>query len=110
MAGRVWLRTGKEGNLELIDKSGGHGGTAPRFKEWHCAFAGQAEGPFGEDQLRKMAQSGKFTDQTLVWNSEPGNAEKGWVMARDTELAVLFMESIPLSPAFPAIPELSPQI
>ncbi|MDR1019224.1 MAG: RDD family protein [Synergistaceae bacterium] len=95
----------------MIDKSGGYGSiTAPSFKEWHCAFAGQAEGPYGEDQLRKMAQSGKLTDQTLVWNPEPGNAERGWVMARDTELAALFIQNIPLSPAFPSIPELSPQV
>ncbi|MDR0647901.1 MAG: RDD family protein [Synergistaceae bacterium] len=97
----------------MIEKSG-HGGIGPRFKEWHCAFAGQAEGPYGEDQLRKMVQSGKLTEQTLVWNPEPGNAERGWVMARDTELATLFtqgiLQGIPLSSDFPGIPDLSPQI
>jgi uncharacterized RDD family membrane protein YckC len=57
-----------------------------------------------------MVQDGKLTQETLVWNSEPGNAEKGWVIARDTELAALFIQNTPLSPAFPAIPELSPQV
>lgn len=92
-------------------------GAAPRIGEWHCAFMGQVEGPFGEDQLRKMIESGKLTDQTLVWNSSPENAARGWVKASDTEIASLFKKSIPLSaeflplsPAFPAWNEPSSQV
>jgi uncharacterized RDD family membrane protein YckC len=71
---------------------------------------GQIEGPFGEDQLRKMIQSGKLTAQTLVWNSAPKNAERGWIKASDSDIAPLFSENIPLSPAFPAWREPSLQV
>jgi uncharacterized RDD family membrane protein YckC len=71
---------------------------------------GQAEGPYGEEQLRGMIQSGKLTAQTLVWNSEPGNAERGWVKACDTDLAPLFMGNTPISPDFLAWKEPSLQL
>jgi uncharacterized RDD family membrane protein YckC len=82
----------------MIAEVSGIGGAGSRIKDWHCAFMGQVEGPYGEEQLRSMIQSGKLTAQTFVWNSSPGNAEKGWVQACDTELASLFMENISLSP------------
>jgi uncharacterized RDD family membrane protein YckC len=87
----------------MIAEVSGTSGAGSRIKEWHCAFMGQVEGPYGEEQLRSMIRSGRLTDQTFVWNSEPGNAEKGWVKACDTELASLFMENISLSPVFPAL-------
>jgi uncharacterized RDD family membrane protein YckC len=72
------------------------------MKEWHCEFMGQIEGPFSEDKLREMIQKGTLNRETLVWNSAPENAEKGWVKAAETEISSLFQDTIPLRPDFPA--------
>jgi uncharacterized RDD family membrane protein YckC len=63
---------------------------------------GQIDGPFSEDKLREMIQKGTLTLETLVWNSAPGNAEKGWVKAAETEIWSLFQDTIPPRPDFQA--------
>ncbi|MDR3322528.1 MAG: RDD family protein [Synergistaceae bacterium] len=62
------------------------------MEEWHCALYGQIQGPFPEERLREMIKSGELGADTLVWSSAPGNADRGWVKAADTEIAALLTE------------------
>jgi hypothetical protein len=56
------------------------------MKDWHYVIQGQVEGPIPENDLIKMIQSGELSTDTLVWNGDPGNAERGWVKITETEL------------------------
>ncbi|MDR3355321.1 MAG: RDD family protein, partial [Synergistaceae bacterium] len=60
------------------------------MKEWYCGIDGRTEGPFSEEKLRELAARGVLTGDTLVWNGDPGNAERGWVRAAETEVAAIF--------------------
>lgn len=54
---------------------------------WHVARDGKADGPFGRGHLGRLAATGEFTRDTLVWT--PG--QDGWLPADDVpELAQLF--------------------
>jgi hypothetical protein len=70
------------------------------MKEWHYVLHGQIYGPLPEEGLREAISRGDITPETLVWNGDPGNAERGWVRADDTEVAALLNKPItPLPPA-----------
>jgi hypothetical protein len=62
----------------------------PQMKKWYYAIEGQSFGPFLESELSGLARDGALTPHTLVWNNEPGDADRGWVQASDTELNILF--------------------
>jgi uncharacterized RDD family membrane protein YckC len=74
------------------------------MKEWYCALDGQAKGPFREADLRDLVRRGMISADTLVWNGDPGNVERGWIKASETEVAELlkpaydFTREIPISP------------
>ncbi|MEM7545653.1 MAG: SPFH domain-containing protein [Pseudomonadota bacterium] len=70
----------------------------PPERLWHVAENGQTTGPFGRGDLGRMAESGGFTRETLVWS--PGYA--GWTAAGEvTELAQLFTIAPPPPPPPP---------
>lgn len=64
----------------------------PAADSYHIAENGQQRGPFVLDDLKKQAQSGQFTEESLVW--KPGMS--GWQKASEVEeLASLFTRSAP---------------
>lgn len=69
----------------------------PGAKRWHVAKNGVTTGPFGEDELPRMAASGEIDADSYFWT--PGGPD--WRRGRDvTELASLF--SAPPPPPPPA--------
>jgi hypothetical protein len=78
------------------------------MSEWYCAVNGLTYGPFTETLLQDMAKEGRLTFDTLVWNGDPENAERGWQRALDTELAALLHQlppPPPIAPPFPPAPK-----
>ncbi len=68
----------------------------PMGKQWHLADNGTTLGPFGEGDLRRMANEGRLTPATMVWSQ----GQDGWKAASDTELAAL-LASLPPPPPKP---------
>jgi hypothetical protein len=68
------------------------------MKDWYCAVNGLTYGPFSEPLLGDMVKKGQLTFDTLVWNSGPDYADKGWQRALDTELAALLPQLAPPPP------------
>jgi hypothetical protein len=68
------------------------------MKEWYYAIDGQSFGPFPEDELSGLIRDGVVTPFTLVWSSEPGDQERGWMRASDTELNILFPQTWQYNP------------
>ena len=67
----------------------------PPEKVWHIAEAGQTRGPFGRGDLGRMAASGGFGRDTLVWTA----GQDGWKPAGEiAELAQLFTVMPPPPP------------
>jgi hypothetical protein len=65
------------------------------MKSWYYADHGQLYGPFQDNDLRELIKGSLLTPDTLVWNDGPGNAERGWVRAAESELSALFNEYEP---------------
>lgn len=69
--------------------------TPPPLNQYYVAVNGQQSGPFGEQQLAQMAQSGQLTKDSLVWKN--GMAE--WLAAGQVaEVAKLFTQVPPPLP------------
>ncbi len=69
--------------------------TPPPLNQYYVAVNGQQSGPFGEQQLAQMAQSGQLTKDSLVWKN--GMAE--WLAAGQVpEVAKLFTHVPPPLP------------
>ena len=69
--------------------------TPPPLTQYYVAVNGQQTGPFGEQQLAQMAQSGQLTKDSLVWKN--GMAE--WLAAGQVpEVAKLFTQVPPPLP------------
>lgn len=69
--------------------------TPPPLTQYYVAINGQQSGPFGEQQLAQMAQSGQLTKDSLVWKN--GMAE--WLAAGQVpEVAKLFTQVPPPLP------------
>lgn len=60
---------------------------------------GQQAGPFDENQLRQLIQNGQLTPDSYVWKT----GMPQWVLAKDTELNVLFSQSAGTPPPPPSI-------
>jgi membrane protease subunit (stomatin/prohibitin family) len=58
----------------------------PAAKVWHVAANGATQGPFGEADLARMAQSGALTRASMVWTA----GQDAWKPASETELSRLF--------------------
>jgi len=66
---------------------------------WHIAENGQTTGPFSRADLGRMAASGKFGRDTLVWSA----GMEGWTKAGEVDvLAQLFTVAPPPPPPPPA--------
>ena len=68
------------------------------MSEWYYANNSQSCGPFSEEDFKKLIKGGMVNHDTYVWNSEPGNAERGWERAADTELNTFFNRKSPPPP------------
>ncbi len=108
MAGRIGqqpVQTGPWGNVPQAQAithqpAGQLPPPLPRQVEtvWHIARDGAAAGPYGRGHLGRMAASGEFSRDTLVWT--PG--QDGWLPADDVpELAQLFTMLPPPPPPVP---------
>jgi hypothetical protein len=53
---------------------------------WHYVENGQAAGPVSEEVFQSLAQAGRVTLETLVWNEHMDN----WLPASQTKLAFIF--------------------
>jgi uncharacterized RDD family membrane protein YckC len=106
MIASVWLLLCREKNYNIAAEVGGDA----TMKEWYCGINGETKGPFPEATLREMAAREELTPDTLVWNSAPGNAERGWVKASDTEVASIFGMALPapVTPGTFPIPQMPP--
>ncbi|MDR3279368.1 MAG: DUF4339 domain-containing protein [Synergistaceae bacterium] len=58
--------------------------------DWYYASNGQTVGPFTENELPEMIETGLLSEETLVWNGGDGNSDRVWARAGDTELAAYF--------------------
>lgn len=59
------------------------------MKSWYYTDNGQLCGPF-QDNEKGFIKDALLTPDTLVWNNGPGDVERGWVRAAETELFALF--------------------
>lgn len=64
------------------------------LKEWYCYINNQQCGPYSEELLFQLVNSGQLTIDTLVYNTDPENAAKGWLKAIDTEISTLFPPTV----------------
>ncbi|MBP1805356.1 SPFH domain-containing protein [Rubellimicrobium aerolatum] len=66
----------------------------PAEAQWHLADDGQTTGPFGTDDLRRMAREGTLTRETHVWT--PG--QEGWTRAGEVPALAALLAQIPPPP------------
>ncbi|MFA5782234.1 MAG: SPFH domain-containing protein, partial [Bacteroidales bacterium] len=75
--------------------------TPPSLSQFHVVVNGQQTGPFAEQALAQMVQSGQITKDTLVWK----NGMAAWTSAGQVpEVAKLFTQAPP-----PLPPQVPPQ-
>ena len=67
----------------------------PPVTQFFVAVNGQQTGPFGEQQLQQMIQSGQVTKESLLWK----NGMAAWTAAAQvSEVAHLFAQAPPPLP------------
>ncbi|MDR1482980.1 MAG: RDD family protein [Synergistaceae bacterium] len=79
------------------------------MKEWYCAINGKASGPFPKEELKKLADQGVLTGDTLVWNEDSDNSGRDWRRAAETEVADI-LQSGGATTRTPLIPHTSSEI
>jgi hypothetical protein len=68
------------------------------MKEWYYAIEGKPFGPYLENELSGLVRDGLLTPYTLVWSNELSDANRGWIQASDTELNILFPQTLQYKP------------